>query len=368
MRGPIARQASLLLFLLLIATHTRAADSPGYVLVPVIFSTPETGVAAGGSVIAFRERTLPASGTEGTDTLSLVGFYTAEEQYLTSLSGKLYLAEGQWLLENSVILSEFPRDYFGLGPRTVASDEESYTPIRKINRLRLKRRVAGALYAGLRWDAARYRVEEVVADGQVEAYYEDRTLGYHNRLHGLGLGASLDTRDRAFAPTEGTHAELSIVSFPSGLGADEAFTTTELDYRHYLGITERSTAALQVSGTHTGDAAPLPLQPRLGGPRLRGYYAGRYVDNLLITSQLEARFPLADRWQGAAFIAAGDVFDSSDDITSDHLKYGVGGGVRYLLQREAGIRLRLDAARGYARGTAEGAEDLAIYFNIGEAF
>jgi len=344
-----------------------AAGSPGGVLVPLVFYTPETGVAGGATAILFRQRSL-ATGAEGSDTLSLVGFYTEENQYLAALSGRAYVADGRWLIANSTTLSEFPRDYYGQGALTPEADEESYTALRRSNSLRLQRWIAGPWYAGVRWDAARYDLEDVDDDSLVARYYEDRNLPRENRLHGLGLAVSQDSRSGPFFPTSGSRTELATVTFPEGLGADEPFGLVEFDHRHYIGFGERNALALQFVGEYAGDDAPLPLQPRLGGSNLRGFYEGRYIDNVLLAGQAEWRFPIARRWQGAVFAGAGEVFESLSDASSEHMKYGVGGGVRYVLVPDAGIHLRLDLARGYARGDAEDGDGLAVYFNLGEAF
>ncbi|ABM62363.1 BamA/TamA family outer membrane protein [Halorhodospira halophila] len=344
-----------------------SAGSPGGVVVPLVFYTPETGVAGGATAVAFRQRTL-TTGAEGSDTLSLVGFYTAERQYLAAVSGRAYFADGRWLVANSTTLSEFPRDYYGQGRLSSEADEESYTPLRRSNSLRLQRWIGGPWYAGVRWDAGRYDLEDVEAGGEVEAYYEDRRLPEENRLHGLGAVLSQDTRSGPFFPTAGSRTELAAVAFPEGFGADQSFSTLELDHRHYLGIGERHAVALQFVGEYAGDDAPLPFQPRLGGTSLRGFYEGRYTDNVLLAGQAEWRFPIARRWQGAAFVGAGEVFPSLSDASTEHLKYGLGGGLRYVLVPDAGIHLRLDFARGYARGAAEDGDGLAVYFNLGEAF
>jgi len=367
----MARRARQLLAALFIglggAPALLSAGSPGGVVVPLVFYTPETGGAGGATAVLFRPRQL-ATGAEGTDTLSLVGFYTAESQYLAALSGRAYLADGRWLIANSTTLSEFPRDYYGQGPLARQDDEESYTALRRSNSLRLQRWVGGPWYAGVRWDAARYDLEDVDADGKVDRYYQERELPRENRLHGVGATVSQDTRSGPFFPTSGSRTEMAAVAFPESLGADEAFGVIELDHRHYFGIGERHAVALQFVGEYAGDHAPLPLQPRLGGSTLRGFYEGRYIDNVLLAGQAEWRFPIAGRWQGAAFAGAGDVFPRLSEASSEHLKYGVGGGLRYVLVPDAGIHLRLDFARGYARGDAEDGDGLAVYFNLGEAF
>lgn len=346
------------------------ADSAGGVVVPLVFSTPETGLAGGATAVLFRPRSLAVDpAREATDTLSLVGFYTAEQQYLAAASGRLHLAGGRWRIANAATVSEFPRDYYGLGPLSAEADEESYTPVRRTNSLRLERWIGGAWYAGVRWDAAYYRIEALDDGGQVEAYYDERGLPLRNRLHGVGATLARDTtRGGPFAPTAGSETTLALVAFPEGLGADAAFTRAELDHRQYISLGAGTTLALQGIAEHTGSDAPLPLKPRLGGAALRGFYEGRYVDELLLTGQAELRLPITGRWRGTAFAGAGDVFPSLSEATADHLKYGLGAGLRYLLVPDAGLSLRLDVARGYARGEAEDGDGVAVYFNIREAF
>ena len=372
--GPLRLPALSILLCATLAVGSGAptnatAGSPGGVFVPIVFSTPETGLALGGTAILFRDVDLPGPGDhQGTDTLTVVGFYTTEDQYLASLSGQLHFAGGLWKVANTTTLSEFPRDFYGIGNRSSEADETSYTPVRARNSLRLKRWLGGAWYGGGRWDALSLDIEDVEAGSKTEEYYQERDLALDVDAHGIGLEITRDTRSASFFPTTGSKTELSAVTYPEGLGAEQDFTLAELDHRFYWPLGEDVVLAVQALAEYASDEAPLPLLPQLGGSSLRGFYEGRYVDTALVSAQAEARFPITPRWRGALFLGAGEVAPRFSDLSRDHLKYAGGCGVRYVLQPEARIHLRLDFAYGQARGDAEGADGLAVYFNVGEAF
>lgn len=81
---------------------------------------------------------------------------------------------------------------------------------------------------------------------------------------------------------------------------------------------------------------------RLPTPPIRGIYQDVFKDDNMLTLQLEYRFPLKDRWSGALFLGAGDVFHDRADYDMMDLKYGGGGGICYAISRDDTINLRFD--------------------------
>ncbi len=102
----------------------------------------------------------------------------------------------------------------------------------------------------------------------------------------------------------------------------------------------------------------------MGGENLmRGYYLGRYRDNVLVATQAEYRFlpfPFSKRFGGAVFGSLGAVSPSMADLNLDQVRFAGGAGLRYLLFPNKDIFIRFDVA-----ATNEG---FGYYFYIGEAF
>ena len=77
-------------------------------------------------------------------------------------------------------------------------------------------------------------------------------------------------------------------------------------------------------------------------------------------TQVEYRFPVKGRLGMVAFTGVGDVFDKTADLELDKLKYTIGTGLRFALNPEEKINIRVDA--GY------GSEGINFFVVLGEAF
>ena len=93
---------------------------------------------------------------------------------------------------------------------------------------------------------------------------------------------------------------------------------------------------------------------------LRGYPEGRYRDRNALFFQTELRFPLYWRFGWVVFFSFGDVFDKTEDLTGDLLKYSGGIGLRFTVDKQERINVRADFGM-----TPEGGN---IYFFMLEAF
>ncbi len=76
--------------------------------------------------------------------------------------------------------------------------------------------------------------------------------------------------------------------------------------------------------------------------------------------QLEYRFPIFRRFGGVAFASAGRVATSFVNLGILDYHHNVGAGLRFLLDKNNKLRLRLDVGFG--------SEKPAFYFTVGEAF
>ena len=105
----------------------------------------------------------------------------------------------------------------------------------------------------------------------------------------------------------------------------------------------------------------------LGGERsVRGYarhqIGADQVGNVALNFQTEIRFPLG-RLSGVVFLDGGRVWRRVGDVALGELRYGYGGGIRYV--SSVGL-LRLDV--GGHRGNRPLHERLEIYLGVGQVF
>ena len=103
----------------------------------------------------------------------------------------------------------------------------------------------------------------------------------------------------------------------------------------------------------------MALSPLGGDSLMRGYYAGRFRDKVLLAGQAEYRLPLWWRFGLVGFVGAGGVADRVGILSTSAFKLTYGFGLRFRLNRE-GENLRIDF--GYGKGTS------GLYFTAGEAF
>jgi hypothetical protein len=86
-----------------------------------------------------------------------------------------------------------------------------------------------------------------------------------------------------------------------------------------------------------------------GGSIMRGYYQGRYRDNVLLATQAEVRWPLGGRFGIVGFAGLAEVQSGFGDMNFDDLEPSVGGGLRFRFNK-AEKNLRATSASAPAAG------------------
>ena len=111
-------------------------------------------------------------------------------------------------------------------------------------------------------------------------------------LGGLGLSLQYDTRDFIQNPKRGIYARLQEVCYPAFMGTfnKTIFSTTAI-FNAYTPMWKGSVLAYDLYGQFKSANTPWVLREELGsgGSRMRGYYAGRYIDCNFAATQLELR-------------------------------------------------------------------------------
>ena len=93
---------------------------------------------------------------------------------------------------------------------------------------------------------------------------------------------------------------------------------------------------------------------------LRGFPAGRFLDDWVAEVQGEVRWNLERRIGVVGFAGFGTTAPRFSSLGSDQTAIGVGAGVRYRLSEVDGLNIGFDYA--FADG------DSSVYFRLGEAF
>lgn len=179
----------------------------------------------------------------------------------------------------------------------------------------------------------------------------------------VGLVYNFDTRDNQFFPTSGVLFELETQSAFEGFGSDESFNAVELNTHYYAPVAGRHVIAGQIYGRYTEDGAPYASQSYLGRRNvLRGFTAGEIAGERLTALQAEYRHVFNRRWKGVVFAGLAWIGGPTAEATFvDGAYTSAGLGVRYAIQPEQGVHLRVDIAFGND-------ENRGFYFGIREAF
>jgi len=109
-----------------------------------------------------------------------------------------------------------------------------------------------------------------------------------------------------------------------------------------------------------GDAPFYALCSFGRGNDLRGYVAGRYRDETMVTLQAEYRWNFHKKWGMVAFAGIGQVGENLSEYTAKNTLPSAGVGLRFMLSETTKFNLSVDYAVG---------EDSdAVYFYVGESF
>lgn len=307
---------------------------------PIVYYTPETSFAAGaGIILTRRDEDRSASRP---DSLQLYLVYTAKNQAFVRVNPELYFAGDRGRLDLAASYIDMPTSFFGVGnPPGLDRDdvdllEEEYANERFVFDASLLYRVVGALRAGATYRFASSRPYDLDPDGRLAA--GDVFGAGGGDVSGAGLALEWDTRDEVFSPTRGGWYQASTRFHRDALGSDYDFEHYELDLRHYVPLGSGHVLALQAAIESTRGNVPFFELPT---PPLRGLYQEVFLDRHMAAVQGEWRLPLRGRWGASVFAGVADVSDELSGLRPGDL-YAGGAGVRYTLDREEGIVVRLD--------------------------
>ena len=323
------------------------------IALPILFYGEETSWGFGASAGYY-------FGKMGRKTSSLQAnaIVTLNKQFSGTFSPDIYTKSGDYYYSGRIKFSHYPNKFFGIGRSTADSLEEEYTS-RDFSALLQRQRVLfGRLMFGLQYNIAYYDIADYKENGLI-------SMGVCGSkaflISGVGALVTYDTRDYRFWPSNGGLFKLSAIVYSDVFGSDYNFTSLSVDIRKFVSIYEGMVLAMQVYGDFRWNDVPFQLMPMLGGADvLRGYYNGRFRDNMMLTAQAEFRFGIY-RWvKGVAFTSVGDVAPKINEFEPDNPKFSYGLGLRARVN-DAKVHIRADIAFTNRR-------DPAIYLTAIEAF
>ncbi len=327
---------------------------------PFVFYTPETDLAfgAGGTLTWRDDRRGP---DQRPNSLLAAVTYTTRHQLTISLDPEYRTPDNRWLFDGYFGYKDYPDKFWGIGPDAPASAEENFAPlIWDVQASALTVLGDSPFLVGPSYVLMSYEPHDLEPDGQLASGTIPGAEG--SLSSGFGAIGAFDTRDHLFSPGEGYYLETKLRFFFPALGSDYTFQQLIVDLRHYRTLKPGLVLAVQAFSHSISGDAPFNMEAMLGGSSLlRGYWTGRYRDRKAAVLQAEARFDLVGRLGGAVFAGGGLVGDEFRDWRSSEIKPSVGLGLRFVFDREANLKLRLDVGFGEAGQSG-------VYVTVKEAF
>jgi len=339
-------------------SEKKTAKRQSLIFLPVVFYTPETRWAGGGLLNYFFTLSDDAQKNKPSTLMPSV-IYTQNHQVTAELILNLFFPKDAYRLNGYLSFNRFPDKFYGIGNNTSAKNEENYLPQFFRVRVKIQKKVADGLYAGLSYEYENSRLTDFTGDGLLAK--DDIPGSRGGTVSGIGAVITSDSRDRIFAPATGRYYRFSVQMFRSAWASDYRFTRYAFDLRNYFSPFSSHVLALRVQAVTNKGQTPFRQMPLLGGQFLmRGIYQGRFRDKNMITVQSEYRLPLRKRFGLTGFLSAGEVAPQIDRFALKEFKYSYGMGLRFMLNPKEGVNLRMDF--GFSK------DDSGIYLSIGEAF
>ncbi|QLG44003.1 BamA/TamA family outer membrane protein [Costertonia aggregata] len=324
---------------------------------PVAFYTPETQFGFGGVGIAtFRLKnetlqTRPSS-------FQLAFSYTTRNQILVFAPFEVYKDDERWRFLGELGFYKFIYNFYGLGTDSKLEDEEFYEVTFPRVRLSALREIYPNISVGATYSLDSYSDLSIEEGGILEA--TDVPGKRDGTISNIGFTALYDSRDDIFFPTKGFFIQTNYAVSSKLLGATFAYSKFELDNRFYQKVGKNQVVAANLFLANSSENTPFYDLYYLGTNRTRGFNNRRFQDNAELSFALEYRFPIAGRFGAAAFGSTGTVAPNLGQTFSSAYKNSGGIGLRYIINKRDGVRLRVDYGV-----SGEGSN---FYFTIKEAF
>jgi len=324
---------------------------------PILYYLPETGLGYGAlGVSTFRFKY--EQKTSRPSSVQLAVSLTSKKQFLLFAPYELYWSGEKWRLVGELGYYQYFYNFYGVGTRAPVEDMETYEVNFPRLRMSLLREVAPSFSIGLGYAFDNYTQLVIDEGGILE---RSDVIGKEGgAVSNLGIVALYDTRDNIFYPTEGWFLQLNAFSSASFLGSSFDYRKVELDARHFQSIGKKNILAFNVFAGANSSGVPFLDYYYVGSKRTRGFNDRRFQDKAELSAVMEFRFPVAGRFGAAVFGSSGTVATDFGRLFSSAYKNSAGLGIRYILNKKEGVRIRVDYGFSSDGGN--------LYFTINEAF
>lgn len=331
------------------------------IMAPIIGYSPETNFSAGiGAKYLFKFK---GSGDETrTSNMPITVQYTLKNQFILFSGFEIFTNQEEWVITGNFAFKNFPRLFYGFGRESSEENEEEFAYHQfRFEPIVLKQAFVKHLFLG---GGVRYNhiFDVDIEEGGI--LDTNRVSGYNGSTSsGAEFAILYDSRDNILNAESGMYIELTHGFYGKVLGGTQKFELSRFDFRYFFKPFKNldDVVGIQAMGRFTSGDIPFSELSLFGSEEiLRGYIEGRYVDKHIMAAQVEYRKHLLGRLGMVAFAGFGDTTNHIDQFKLKNLRPSVGLGLRFLLDKEENLNIRLDWGFGEDSNTP--------YLNIAEAF
>jgi outer membrane protein assembly factor BamA len=336
------------------------------IVLPSPFYTPDT--KWGGGAVGLMTFNFPKDSLNARRSSVTIGIaYTQLKQFLLYFPFQLFPKNQKYWISGEVGYFKYVFNYFGTGNniRQEFIDKYDSLYVEKYDarfprvRLNVSKKISSGLYVGLRYAFDDFEFTRRDPEGLL---VENKVIGANGgRVSGGGLVVNYDSRNSLFYPTKGWLVEGQLYTEGAYTGSDFSYQKLTIDASRYYEIGKNGVLAINGVLSLASSGIPFHQMPVIGGTKkMRGYFEGTYRDANLLMLQGEYRFPLFWRFGGVVFGGIGEVSNKAYQWNLSNIRYNLGTGVRFTLDKAQRINLRADFGIGY--------KSSGFYLTIGEAF
>lgn len=340
---------SLLFFIVLFSPGTikgQLLDTAGLkkTILPIVYYLPETSLAFGASGMAtFRFNGEPQSSK--TSSIILGASYTLKNQILFFLPYEIYKNNEKIRYKGELGFYKYFYNFNGLGHDSNYEDLEVYEVTFPRLVFNYSRAVSKKwkLGVGIKFDE--FNITHIPEGGLLE---RTQPIGYQGGTKSLlTLQAYTDTRDNTLSPYKGYYIEGQLQRGDNLILSDFEYWRFELDARYFYQIKKDVIFGTQLFLINSEAQAPF-FDLGYGGDakHARGFPDRRFINNNIIATQIEVRYPLFWRLRGATFLSSLLVPDKITKPFEHKANWAIGTGIRFMLLPEDRTSIRMDVGTG----------------------
>lgn len=312
-------------------------------LMPVADYSEEQSVS-GGAMLVYTFRPLDSSREMPPSLLKL--------QFKGSLKGSWELElENEWQMESGKYAINLPlsfeagdSDFYGIGNEIDITSKASSWQQHFAYSFEMLRRWDNYDF-GFTYKGSWYKYKNEITDEWL--LVEDELTARGGWSLGPGLTFQYNTLDNRYFPTRGAQLLYEMQTYSSALRSDYTYENYTFSGAVFFPLGKMTTWAWQGKYIAATQEVPFQGMPSLGR-ELRILQSSQYTDSYLLSAITEIRsFPwetgIWERLGFVVFTEAGQVQHDMRDFNKTDIIWGMGIGLRYLLDKDELFTLRLDS-------------------------